>query len=209
MENHDMTTFNVKLGAAVPRGIAIDSTAMVAEGDREAYSRLWNANPALQYIVEYGWKQSLNDKLAGAVKKFPEYTQDMFLALVEKRRDAILAGTIAVRPGGSRITDPVLREARRLAILAWNGDYTDAARKTALVAIMRRDNVDDKTAKATIITALAATEAMVTQARANLAAAPKVDLGALFASTEVVDDEESDEGDDETDESDDEGDDDE
>jgi hypothetical protein len=173
-----MSKIHVKLGSAVPAGITVDTDLMVP-GQIGVYQKLWDESPALRYIVEYGFKQTLNDKLAGYMKKYPATTPEMALAVVQKKLDAIIAGTIAVRDGGTRITDPVAREARRLATLAWDNDYTDQQRKVALTRHMRRESVDEKIARSAIITAIAATDSMMERARKNVADLPVVDLDTI------------------------------
>lgn len=70
----------------------------------------------LRYLVDYGWKQSLSDSYAGA-----EDADDAEGRLL-KRMDKILAGDMSVRDGGTRTTDPVEKEYKRLRAIqetAW------------------------------------------------------------------------------------------
>lgn len=67
----------------------------------------------IKYLIDYGWKQSLSDAFAAA-KDAHE-----FEGKLRARFDKLVAGTMSEpRTGGTRTTDPVEREVKRLVTIA-------------------------------------------------------------------------------------------
>lgn len=132
--------FKVSLGSKVPGGIdvTIDSTNQAA----------------IDYLVEYGLKQSLNDAIAAIKVTDADYTVDGTKAIVEKRLAAIMAGT--VRQAGTReASDPIMAEAKKLARQSFNS-RNEQTRKTAMTAFRKAGVTgDDKTVIAVIVDRLA------------------------------------------------------
>lgn len=160
-----MTILHIACGEKVPAGVDVDVSFIPAE--------LWAESAPLRYIVEYGFKQSLNDAIASPDwKGKPELAR----AQVLKRLDAIMAGS--VRAIGTRETsDPVAAEAFRIAAQWWK-DTDDQARKTKLTTVMRAHNMDEKTAKKAILTAYAKLDDVRARAAENIhnRKAPVVDV---------------------------------
>ena len=68
---------------------------------------------SIEYALQYGFKQSLQDAAAqpaSEAAKEDEATPESIAAAIDgamsKRLDAIRAGTVAIRGGGVRVTDP-------------------------------------------------------------------------------------------------------
>lgn len=71
----------------------------------------------MKYLVDYGWKQSTADSFASAKNA------EEFEGKLNARIDKILAGEMVIRDGGTRTTDPVEKEIKRLVeekVAAWN-----------------------------------------------------------------------------------------
>lgn len=91
---------------------------------------------AIQYLLQYGWAQSLQDCIAGREKKVREEFKTSELADDEiesavksdihgtmlKRMDAIIAGTVATRTGGGE-RDTLMTVARDMIRKAWAAKY--------------------------------------------------------------------------------------
>ena len=168
-----MTTFNIALGTKVPGGITVDLDFA-------------NDTLAVNYLVEYGIKQSLNDAIAAIKTTDADYTVANTKAIVEKRWAAILSGT--VRQAGTReASDPYAAETRRLALATFKA-LNDQVRKTAMTRLMKA-GMNEKDAKAHIIALYMADAGIVADAKANVDAmkakaatmAQGIDLAALFA----------------------------
>lgn len=182
----DMTTFNIALGSKVPGGITIDLD-MTNE-------------TAVAYLVEYGIKQSLNDAIAAIKTTDADYTIANTKAIVEKRWNAILTGT--VRQAGTReASDPYAAETRRLALATFKA-LDDQVRKVAMTRLMKA-GMNEKGAKAHIVALYMADAGIIADAKANVDAmrakaatlATDIDLASLFA-PETDDDAFDDESDD-------------
>jgi hypothetical protein len=128
--------YHVNLGTKVPGGIDVDLDM--------------TNTAAVNYLVEYGLKQSLNDAIAAVKVTDADYTAANTKAKVLKRLDAILSGN--VRSAGTReASDPVGVEARKLARAAFNAK-PDQTRKSAMTAFRKAGITgDDKTVIAAIV----------------------------------------------------------
>lgn len=114
----------------------------------------WQASAPLRYVVEYGLKQSLNDAIAAVKVDAPDYSRANAGALVEKRLNAILTGSVK-QAGTREASDPVMAEARKLAKAAFNAK-PEQVRKTAMLAALKANlATDDKSAIAAIVEQLA------------------------------------------------------
>lgn len=144
--------------------ITINTTSQtVSCGNAGEYPVDITALPAasLEYIFAYGLKQVLNDARSSAAKVAEEEgldVADVARAMVQKKLDALLSGDIRATSG--RTSDPVAREAKRLA------NETLKARK------IKRDQLTDEQ-----YTKLVAR--FMDQAKANVAATASLigDLG--------------------------------
>jgi hypothetical protein len=177
-----MTTYNIALGNKVPGGITVNTDDMFRDhgarlGTEWAadFATIAATSPALMYLIEYGIKQSLNDAIAAVKVTDEDYTVETTRAIVEKRWAAILSGN--VRQAGTReASDPIGVEAKRIAA-GWFKTLPDQSRKSALTAIMAKNGIDEKEAKAKIIDAYAAQDAVREQAKKVLAVrAPDVEI---------------------------------
>jgi hypothetical protein len=92
-----------------------------------------------EYIIEYGMRQSLNDRVAG------ETDLKEGMALVQKRLDGWIAGT--VRAMGTREVDPVKTESKRLALVAVKNAIREKGKKIADFEDQLPDLVDAYLAK--------------------------------------------------------------
>lgn len=135
-----MTTYQIALGSKVPGGIAVDLDM--------------SNTAAVNYLIEYGIKQSLNDCIAAVKVTDADYSADNTRAIVEKRWNAILAGN--VRSAGTReASDPIMAEARKLARQSFN-KKDDQIRKAAMTAFRKAGVTgDDKTVITAIVEKLA------------------------------------------------------
>lgn len=82
----------------------------------------------MQYLVDYGWKQSTADSFASA-KDAAE-----FVGKLDARIDKILAGQMTIRDGITRTTDPVEKEVKRIideALAQWHRERKAAGKKKA------------------------------------------------------------------------------
>lgn len=133
--------------------ITVANIATVTCGNAGSFAVNLESMPqaSLDYIFAYGLKQCLSDARSAAK------SADEAKGMVQKKLDALLAGTIRV--AGSRTTDPVGQEAKRLARLA-----IDAALKAK--RIKRADLPEGKYAEA--VTKYAAREDVLAQAKANV-----------------------------------------
>ena len=101
-----------------------------------------------QYIWQYGWKQSLSDAFAAAKNEAE------FIASVQKRYDAIMAGTVRIGSGRSP-ADPFEAECLRLArvtvaaAVKAKGLKVDKEKMVALVLQYREKHSDTIEAEAT------------------------------------------------------------
>jgi hypothetical protein len=196
-----MNAIKIALGNKVPDGVTIDVLGMIPDGiEPEQFVAIWNASPALRYIVDYGWKQTLNDAIAGIKLTDKDYSVRTTLAIVEKKVNAILGGTVKAGRTVVRAADPIAAEARHIAEALFKAKPIET-RKAAIAAMRATDAaLDDAKARSAIISLIAATDGVKAQAAATVAArqaAPSFDLAALMAAPSGESDEdESDESED-------------
>lgn len=188
-----MTKLHIALGKKAPAGIAVDLDRMFESDEyRTRFESLMNESAALRYVVEYGFKQSLNDAIAAIKTTDKDYSTENTVAMAAKRLDAIMTGSVKSRGTGEGPADPYAVEARKLARAAFMAK-PEQARKAAVLTIMKRDGVDDKTATRSIIAAFAEQPAIMEKAIANVDAARAaaaemadgIDLDALFGDDET------------------------
>lgn len=143
--------FKVSLGSKVPSGIdvTIDPTNQTA----------------LDYLIEYGLKQSLNDCIAAIKVTDADYTADKTKAIVLKRLDAIMAGTVQ-RAGTREASDPYAAEIKRLAFATFKA-LPDQKRKSAMLAVIKA-GLNEKDAKAHIIGLYMKDDGIIAKAKANV-----------------------------------------
>jgi hypothetical protein len=210
-----MNTIKIALGNKVPDGVTIDVLGMIPDGiEPEQFVAIWNASPALRYIVDYGWKQTLNDAIAGIKLTDKDYSVRTTLAIVEKKIAAIIGGTVKAGRTVVRAADPIAAEARHIAEALFKAKPIETRKKAIADMRLASPTLDDAKARSAIISLIAATEGVKAQAVANVAArqaAPSFDLAALMAAPETDEGESEDESgdEDESDESEDESDEDE
>lgn len=118
-----MTQITITFGNKAP-SMAIDATRLGITADQ------WNANPALRYVAEYGLKQSLNDAIAGIKTTDADYTAEKTTAIVLKRLDAIMSGSVRTL-GPRESVDPVAAEMLKVA-REWFRAQGDQDRKVAM-----------------------------------------------------------------------------
>jgi len=195
-----MNMLKIALGNKVPAGVTIDPLEMIPDGfDQAQFRAIWEGSPALRYIVDYGWKQTLNDAIAGIKLTDKDYSVSMTRAIVEKKINAILGGTVKAGRTVVRAADPIAAEARHIAEALFKAKPVET-RKAAIAAMRATDTeafADDAKARAAIIKLIADTDGVKAQAAATVAArqaAPSFDLAALMAAPSgESDDDESDE----------------
>ncbi len=128
-----------------------------------------------RYLVAYGIRQSLSDAFASAKDG------DEFKAMLGKRVDSLLEGTVGMRGGSG---DPITREAKRLAEIEVKG-----ALKKANVTISK---IDPEKLKAAIAAHLAGNEERLKkEAKANLDAMAQQAVGVDLAALGIGDDDAS------------------
>lgn len=110
-----------------------------------------------EYIINYGWKQAIADSCASAEKG----NTGQALGMCQKRYDNLLKGVIRAE----RESDPVAREAKRLAIEAVNRALRKAGKDPKEV-----ENLAELVAKAASDPKIAA------QAQANVDAMAGLDI---------------------------------
>lgn len=188
-----MTKLHIALGEKVPAGIAVDLDHMFGdESDRSMFQVAYDNSAALRYIVDYGWKQSLNDCISAVKTSANDYTVEKTLALVEKKMAAIMAGTVRQAGVGRTVSDPITAEARKLARAAFMAKG-DQIRKNAMTAF-RKAGVTGKDAEivAAIVTKMVAdnpafmTEAaqIIASRESAIADLADINLDDLFAESE-------------------------
>jgi len=99
-------TRNGKEYAIVPTSDPTDAIALLADAFGVPVA-------SIEYLLQYGHKQSLQDAAAQPASEAskesdatPESIASAIDGAMSKRLDAIVAGTVAVRGGGVRVTDP-------------------------------------------------------------------------------------------------------
>ena len=128
----------------------------------------WDALPdnVKTHIIEYGLRQSLNDRVAGE-KVTDEESADNAMALVVKRVDGWHEGIVRTHTGGT--VDPVATEARRIAetavkaaIKAKGGKIADYAKQMPRLAAAYLEKYPETvdTARENVERAKAATESV-------------------------------------------------
>lgn len=97
----------------------------------------YDALPAVsqEYIINYGLRQVLNDAAASVAGDDKDVVAKT-LALVNKRLDRILAGTVNIRESSGRTANPVQAEAIELALGTVRGEWKKAGRKTDAKAML-------------------------------------------------------------------------
>jgi hypothetical protein len=187
-----MTKINVELGSRGSIVVDLDAMFTNSNASRE-FENIWAESTALRYIVQYGFKQSLNDAHATMTKKSGA-TDAIAMSAVDKRLDAIMSGTVK-QAGTRQVRDPVGAEANRLAWAFWhvktrgNAAYRVAAIAKAR-AMLKMVDADEKDIVRAIVASLAAQPSRIDEARANIeranedAATSDIDLDELFGSDE-------------------------
>jgi len=186
----------IKLGKGITRDV--ETSRLVANDDAATLDAIIARSPRLVALVDYGWKQWLDDSHANVKMKSYAATPDgraQCKADSEKKVDARLAaiysGTVQKKGGGVRKAgmSPVMREAIELAKIWFNARLKAAkADMEALVkATMAEKSIDSKTAVALIIANHAMTE-KVQKAAVAMAAAK----AAIIDDDESEDDESDD-----------------
>lgn len=194
-----------------------------SDTEREAFATLFRTSSALRYFMHRGMIEGLTDAYATDTKKGGG-TNETGMALVAKKLDAIMSGTLGERVGRGSAKTPVEREAMRIAWADWHAarkaetiNRTTAirdARVNMLAACDTDDDrkainaMDDKAVVRAIVEMMALDPTRVATATANIAAASTtaktIDVAALFRRPAPAESEpDSDESDDD-DESDDE-----
>lgn len=162
--------------------IAIRKAGRVVDVDTEAFGLDWAELPSnAQYVFRYGLTQSLNDAHAAESVPNDDAGRNSIMAIVEKKLDAIVNGTVRVAgSGGARIVDPIARLIMRYARDAVAGALKAAGKK---VKDMTKEQLD--TAYTRYIEKN--TEALKARAERELAdnaAAGAIDVDDLFADEE-------------------------
>jgi ribosomal protein L17 len=171
------STYQIALGSKVPGGIMVELPM-----DNQA---------AIQYLIEYGIKQSLNDCIAAVKVTDADYSADNTRAIVEKRWNAILTGS--VRSAGTReASDPIMTEARKLARQSFN-KRDEQTRKAAMTAFRKAGVTgDDKTVIAAIVEKLAPRfkdeAARIVESRKTVIDASIDDIADWLETTGILDD---------------------
>jgi len=183
-----MNTIKIALGNKVPDGVVVNVAEMIDESERDAFISIWEGNAALRYIVDYGWKQTLNDAIAGIKLTDKDYSVRTTLAIVEKKVAAIIGGTVKAGRTVVRAADPIAAEARHIAEALFKAKPIETRKKAIADMRLASPTLDDAKARSAIISLIAATEGVKAQAAANVAArqaAPSFDLAALMAAPET------------------------
>lgn len=168
------------------------------------FDAILNASKSITYALSYGLTQSLNDSHAADTKK-TNATPDSIMGTVQKKLDAIYAGTIKTKGSAAASGNPVEREATKLARRWWKAKGV-AAQNAAIGktrgAHEKLTDVEDEKIADLIVNTYAKMADIVAKAEAIVAANNlkvedvEIDLADLM-------DEESDESDeDDSDESD-------
>lgn len=167
---------HINIGQKVPAGIMVETNKLFTTSEMaEQFNALMIASPGLAYVIDNGFKQSLTDAHANIKTGDADFSEMACIAAVEKKLDRIYAGTI--RQAGTReASDPIGTEARRIAADWWK-TIGDQARKTALTAVMKKNDIDEKSAKSAIMLAYSSQDAVREQAKKVLAVrAPEVTI---------------------------------
>lgn len=175
----------------IGRSIDVDTTRLIDAERQAEWPAVWNDSARLRYALIYGLTQTLND--AHASLAYPANSADAIMGTVQKKLDAVYAGT--VRTGGtggeSGPVDPVVIEARKLARVAFMKNKKED--REAAVAQMRNmpafakyaaGKKRDSRIVAAIVRVMARDESIMATARENVARAaalPTTGLAAMVA----------------------------